>query len=119
MARREWDEKILGIKLPARAEPAADVVLHDFDCLLGKPQLLRQRAAVEEQDFGTAKHCETFTLGVPFGQEPTCLHRQRHVALDGKALAPNIRRVLEGGGGIAANGMKQDRPVGSGILEQK
>ena len=54
VARGERNEKVLGIELAARPEAAADVVLHDLDRAFGQAHLLRQDAAVEEQDFGAA-----------------------------------------------------------------
>ena len=54
VARGERNEKVLGIELAARAEAAADVVLHDLDRAFGQAHLLRQDAAVEEQDLGAA-----------------------------------------------------------------
>ena len=55
VARSERNEEILRVELAARAEAAADVVLHDLDRAFVEAQLLRQGAAVEEQDLGAAR----------------------------------------------------------------
>ena len=119
MAGRERNEEILRIELAARAETAADVVLDHVDRVLGKPHLLRQRAAVEEQHLGAAIDGEPPARGIPFGQEPARLHRQRHVPLHAEALAPDVRSILEGRSRVAAYRPELDRKVGAFVLEQQ
>ena len=58
MTRGERNEEILRIKLAARAEAAADVVLHHVDGVFGEAHLLGQDAAVEEQHLGGARDRE-------------------------------------------------------------
>ena len=119
VARRERNEKVLGIELAARAEAAADVVLHHVDRVLGEAHLLREHAAVEEQHLGAAVDGELSTRGVPLRQQPARLHRQRHVPLHAEALAPDVRRVPERGGGVAEQRMELDCEVGAFVLEQQ
>ena len=119
MACGERNEKVLGIELAARPEAAADVVLHDLDRAFGQPHLLRQDAAVEEQDLGAARHGEAATRRVPFGEQTARLHRQRQMPLGAEALAPDVGCVLECGGGVAADRMELDREIGALVLEQQ
>ena len=58
MAGRERDEEILGIKLAAHTEAAADIELDHVDGLLGKAQHGREHATVEEQNLGGAENDE-------------------------------------------------------------
>ena len=119
VARRERDEEILRVELAARAEAAADVVLHDLDRAFVEAHLLCERAAVEEQDLGAARQGEMPARGIPFRQQATGLHRQCHVPRGAEALAPDIGRVLERGGGIAAHRVELDGEVGALVLEQQ
>jgi hypothetical protein len=41
------------------------------------------------------------------------------VALNAKALAPNVRRVLEGRGRVTLGGLVGDRAIGAGRFEQQ
>src|SRR6516165_2997436 len=79
VARCEWNEKILGIELPARAEPAAHVVFDELDRAFRQAHLLGERAPVEEQYLRSAEHRELFTRPIPLCQQPTRLHGKRHV----------------------------------------
>ena len=92
MARGERDQKILRIELAARAEAAADVVLHHVDGVFRQPDLLGEDAAVEERHLGRARDGEPAARGIPLGKQPARLHGQRRVALRAKTLAPHIGR---------------------------
>ena len=116
---RERDQEILRVELAARAEAAADVVLHQLDRAFRQPHLLRQGAAVEEQHLGAAADREPPARGVPLGEQAARLHRQRHVPRGAEALAPGVGRVLERGGGVAAHGAEGDRLVGALVREQQ
>ncbi len=119
LPRRERNQKVLRIEFAARAEAAADVVLHDLDLVFGKAELLRQSAAVEEQHLGAARDGKPPTRRVPFGKQAARLHRQRHVPLRAEAFAPRIGRGLERRRGVAAHRVELDRLVGAVRLEKQ
>ena len=119
VARRERDEEILRIELAARAEAAADVVLHHVDGVLGEAHLLCQDPAVGEQHLGRAPYRQPSLRRIPFGEHPARLHRQRRVALRAEAFAPRIGRILEGRRGVAEHGAEFHRDIGALVFEQQ
>ena len=119
MARGERNEEVLGVELAARAEAAADVVLHHVDGVFGKADLLCQDAPVEERHLGRARYGEPAVGRVPLRQHAARLHGQAVVALGAEFLAPDVRRLREGRVGVAAGGGEGHRAVGALRLEQQ
>ena len=118
-ARGKRYEEIFGIKLAARAEAAADIVLDEIDLVFGKTELLGQHAAVEERDLGGAvQHEPAFAL-VPFGEQAARLHGDGGVAIDAKMLAPDVGRVAKRRDRVAEHGGVFDRLVAAVLLEQQ
>ena len=117
MPRGEGDQEVLGKALAAQPEPAADIVLDHRDGVLGEPGLTGQRAAYRERRLGRARDGEP--LAVPFGEQAARLHRHRRMPPDGKAFAPRIGGVREGGCRVALGGAIGNRHVVGGGIEQR
>ena len=112
----EGNQEVLRKALAAQPEPAADIVLHHRDDVLGEPQLTGERAAHRERRLGRARDGET--RAVPFGEHAARLHRDRRMPSDGKALAPRIGGVREGGRRVALGGAIGDRHAVGRRIEQ-
>jgi hypothetical protein len=56
---------------------------------------------------------------IPLRQQAARFHRQRHVPLHPEALAARIGGIPAGRGGIAQHGVKLDREIAAGFLEQE
>ena len=112
----EGDQEVLRKALAAQPEPAADIVLHHRDGVLGEPQLTGERAAHRERRLGRARDGET--RAVPFDEHAARLHRDRRMPPDGKALAPRIGGVREGGRRVALGGAIGDRHAVGRHIEQ-
>ena len=117
-ARRERDQEVLRIELAARAEAAADVVLHHADGAFRQTEMFCQHAPVEERDLGGAVDGQLTARRIPFRQQPARLHRDGAVALDREALAANVCRAVESGIGIAAQAGEGEREIAACGLEQ-
>ena len=113
MARGERNEEVLRVELAARAEAAADVVLHHVDGVLGKADLLCQDAPVEERHLGRARDGEPAVGRVPLRQHAARLHGEAVMALGAELLAPDVGRRRERRVGIAAGGGERHRAVGT------
>ena len=116
--RRKRNEKILGIKFAARAEPAADVVFHHAHRFFRQSHHLRQRAPIGERHLADAFHRDALLLGIPLGQEPARLHRHRGVPLHAEMFAPRVWRVRECRVGVAAHGSDRVGQIGPDRLEE-
>ena len=101
----EGNQEILGKPLAAQPEPAADIVLHHGDGVLGEAELTGQGAAHREGRLGGARDGEP--RAVPLGEQPARLQRHRRVAPDGKPRGAGIGGVREGPRRVALL-----RPVG-------
>ena len=119
MARRERDEKILGIELAAHAEAAADVELNHVDGMLGKPQHGREHATVEEQDLGGTENDEPPLRRIPFGDEAAGLQRNRGQAMTAKALAAGVLGLGESRLGVARRYRIPHRAIAAARFEQQ
>ena len=119
MAGRERDEEILGIKLAAHAEAAADIELDHVDGLLGKAQHGREHATVEEQDLGGAENDKLLLRSIPFGDEAAGLQRHRGQAVTAKALAAGVLGLGESRVGIARRDRVAHRAVAAARFEQQ
>ena len=118
-ARGKRDEVILGIEFAARAEAAADVVLHHADRAFRQAHLRCQHAPVDKGDLGRAVDGQPTVLGVPLGKQPARLHRHGAVALDLELLAASVGCVLERDVGIAADAAQREREIATRALEQQ
>src|SRR3954454_21984239 len=110
-ARRKRDQKVLRIEFAARAEAAADVVLHHADSAFRQAEMFCQHAPIEERDLGGAVDGQSSARRIPFRQEAARLHRDGAVALDREVLAASVCRAAESGIGIAAQTGKGEREI--------
>jgi hypothetical protein len=117
--RGKWNEEILRIEFAARAEAAADIVLHHLDGFLRQADLAGEDAAVEERHLGGAVHRQPAGAGVPFGHDAARLHGEPEVALHAEGFAPGIRRIGKSRIGVAAHRVERERAVGAGAFEQQ
>src|SRR5258707_9885117 len=101
MARRERDEKILGIELAAHAEAAADIDLDHVDGMLGQSQHGREHATVEEQHLTGTENDKLRLRRIPFGDETAGLQRNRGQAVTAEALAAGVLGLGESRVGVA------------------
>ena len=115
MAGGERDEEILRIELAARAEAAADVVLHHVDrALRASPICLARMRRLKNGTLAAPETREPRRRAASHSaSKPARLHGQRRVALHAEALAPHVRRVAERRRGVAAHGAERDRQVGA------
>ena len=116
MPGREGDQEVLRKALAAQPEPAADIVFHHRDGVLGEADLTGQRASHRERRLGRARDGEP--LAVPFGEQAARFHRHRRVPPDGQAFAPGIRGIREGSRRVAFDGAISDRHVVGSRIEQ-
>ncbi len=103
-ARRERDEKILGIEFAAHAEAAADIVLDHQDVGRRQAHLARQIFAVQERRLARAGDFQRAGSVVPFREKPARLEHDRAVALHLEFLAAPVGRGGKGRVGIAHDG---------------
>ena len=118
-ARGEWDQKIFGVELAARAEAAADVVFHHANRGLGQAHLLGERAAVIEGNFGGSVHREPPLRGIPFREQTARLHRHGAMALHLESFAPDIGGRLERCLRVPAQAGERQRAIAGSALEQQ
>ena len=96
-ARRERNEKILRIEFALDAETAANIDLDHVDVGFGDAEHRRERAAVEEQDFGRAEHGEPLVRRVPFGNLAARFQRQAGQPVAAEAFLAGVFGLGEGG----------------------
>src|SRR5215470_17176980 len=80
-ARGERNEKIFGVEFPAYAKAPTDVEFEHVDGALRQTKHLRQRAAIEEIDFGCTTDLQAPRCSIPFGDHAARFHRQRRVTM--------------------------------------
>jgi hypothetical protein len=69
------DQEILGIKLAARSEPTADIVLDQVDRCFREAHHLCDGAAIEERHLCGPHDREAPRRGIPFGKQFTRFQR--------------------------------------------
>ena len=117
--RRERDQEVLGIEFAANAEPAADVVLHHGDRILGAAHLLRQEPANGIWHLARARNRQSATARIHLGEQTARLHRHRRMALHLEALAPNVVGLPERSVRITADTRQGAREIRTALFEQK